>query len=358
MNKRPGFRKRIALELFRSLKKNRAKLHELHTLYWECTLRCNLNCRHCGSECHVSSSQADMPMADFLKVIDDITPLVNPANVQVKLTGGEPLVRNDLEQCGKELSQRGYPWGIVTNGLALTRQRLDTLLDAGMRFVTISLDGFEEAHNGLRSHPESFSRAVDAICFLEEKQGVRWEVSTSINQKNFSDLPLFKKFLEELGVKQWRLTTITPSEESPKTADLQLSSEQFTSLLSFIRQCRNERAMQVSYSCEGFLGSYEAEVRSQLHHCTAGINTASVLADGSISGCPCIRSGFRQGNIYADPFTEIWENKFKPYRNREWARKGQCLECSMFRYCEGGGMHLHDSDGKLQTCHYKRITSY
>lgn len=40
MDKRPNIKKRIALELFRSIKKNRAKLHELRTLFWECTLRC------------------------------------------------------------------------------------------------------------------------------------------------------------------------------------------------------------------------------------------------------------------------------------------------------------------------------
>lgn len=75
MDKRPNIKKRIALELFRSIKKNRAKLHELRTLFWECTLRCNVSCRHCGSDCHVSASVPDMPVEDFLKVIDDITPL-------------------------------------------------------------------------------------------------------------------------------------------------------------------------------------------------------------------------------------------------------------------------------------------
>ena len=74
MDKRPNIKKRIALELFRSIKKNRAKLHELRTLFWECTLRCNVSCRHCGSDCHVSASVPDMPVEDFLKVIDDITP--------------------------------------------------------------------------------------------------------------------------------------------------------------------------------------------------------------------------------------------------------------------------------------------
>lgn len=78
MDKRPNIKKRIALELFRSIKKNRAKLHELRTLFWECTLRCNVSCRHCGSDCHVSASVPDMPVEDFLKVIDNITPYVEP----------------------------------------------------------------------------------------------------------------------------------------------------------------------------------------------------------------------------------------------------------------------------------------
>ena len=102
MDKRPNIKKRIALELFRSIKKNRAKLHELRTLFWECTLRCNVSCRHCGSDCHVSASVPDMPVEDFLKVIDDITPYVEPNKVLVIFTGGEALVRKDIEKCGLE----------------------------------------------------------------------------------------------------------------------------------------------------------------------------------------------------------------------------------------------------------------
>ena len=103
MDKRPNIKKRIALELFRSIKKNRAKLHELRTLFWECTLRCNVSCRHCGSDCHVSASVPDMPVEDFLKVIDNITPYVEPNKVLVIFTGGEALVRKDIEKCGLEL---------------------------------------------------------------------------------------------------------------------------------------------------------------------------------------------------------------------------------------------------------------
>lgn len=172
MDKRPGFRKRIALELARSIRRNKAKLHELRTLFWECTLRCNASCRHCGSDCHVSAGIKDMPMEDFLKVVDDITPFVEPNKVLVIFTGGEALVRKDIETCGMELYRRGYPWGIVSNGLLLTRERLDSLLASGLHSATISLDGFEEAHNWLRRHPKSFENAVNAICMLAEEKEI------------------------------------------------------------------------------------------------------------------------------------------------------------------------------------------
>ena len=126
--------------------------------------------------------------------------------------------------------------------------------------------------------------------------------------------------------------------------------------LRCIRNTRNEKHIHLSYGCEGFLGAYEMEVRNHFFQCNAGINVASVLADGSISACPSIRANFHQGNIYKDDFMDVWNNRFLPFRNRKWARKGICADCSMFRYCEGNGMHLHDDEGNLLICHYQRIS--
>lgn len=296
-----------------------------------------------------------MPIEDFLKVIDGITPHVDPHRVMITFTGGEALVRNDIEQCGIELYRRGYPWGIVSNGLLLSRERLDSLLAAGLHSATISLDGFEEAHNWLRRHPKSFEHAVNAICMLAEEKEIVWDVVTCVNQHNFEDMMLFKNFLIEMGVKKWRIFTIFPVGRAAQEPKLQLSDEQFTWLLQFIRYCRKEGKIHVNFACEGFLGNYEGEVRDQIYQCNAGISTASVLIDGSISGCPSIRAKFHQGNIYADNFMDVWNDRFKEFRNRQWARQGACADCDMFRYCEGNGMHLHDDDGNLLTCHYKRI---
>lgn len=355
MNKTPSLRKKIGLEIFRKMRHNNAHLHELTTLFWECTLRCNLSCLHCGSDCHVQSDKKDMPIADFMRVIDEITPHVNPHKTMIIFTGGEALLRRDLEFCGKELYDRGFPWGLVSNGMALTQQRLNSLLNSGLHSITISFDGFEEAHNWLRRNPNSYDKALNAIKMLTRVKDIAWDVVTCVNKKNISDLTAFKEFLIETGVKEWRIFTIFPVGRAAEHAELQLSNEEFTSVLDFIRETRKEKRIHLSYGCEGFLGNYEQEVRDHFYTCHAGINVASVLADGSISACPSIRSNFNQGNIYTDNFWEVWNNRFEPFRNREWAHTGACANCEMWRYCEGNGMHLHDDDGKLLVCHYGRI---
>lgn len=356
MNKKPSFRKRIALELFRRIRKNNTRLHEMNTLFWECTLRCNLSCRHCGSDCKAIAGRPDMPAEDFMRVIQQITPHVDPNHTMIIFTGGEALLRNDLEACGLELYRRGFPWGVVSNGMLLNRRRLDSLLSAGLHSITISLDGFEEAHNWLRRHPQSYNKALNAIRMLTHETEVAWDVVTCVNRKNIDSLSGFKEFLISTGVRNWRIFTIFPVGRAATLPELQLTDVEFTSVLDFIRATRKENRIRLSYGCEGFLGEYEMEVRDHFYQCYAGINVASVLADGSISACPSIRADFNQGNIYNDDFMEVWNNRFQPFRNREWARKGTCAGCSMFRYCEGNGMHLHDGEGNLLVCHYRRIT--
>ena len=56
-----SIRQRLALELQRQLIKDMKEKHPLRQLFWESTLRCNMKCRHCGSDCKVSSLHPDMP---------------------------------------------------------------------------------------------------------------------------------------------------------------------------------------------------------------------------------------------------------------------------------------------------------
>ena len=142
-----SFRQRVALELNRRLKNERRREHPLRQLFWECTWRCNLSCRHCGSDCKSSSTQPDMPAEDFMRVIDSLLPHVDRHRLNIVITGGEPLVRSDIEEVGLELYRREIPWGIVTNGMLLNERRFESLRRSGLHSLTISLDGLEDSHN-------------------------------------------------------------------------------------------------------------------------------------------------------------------------------------------------------------------
>lgn len=349
-------KQRVGLELQRSLRKTDEQLHPLRTLFWECTLRCNMRCRHCGSDCKVSPTVPDMPAEDFLRVMDTIAPHVDPHKVFIIFTGGEALLRPDLEQVGLELYRREYPWGVVTNGFLLNETRLQRLMASGMHSITVSLDGFEQQHNWIRCHPQSFEKATRAIKLLVEQKDLLWDVVTCVNPQNYPYLKDFKEYLISLGVPAWRLFSIFPMGRAADNPDLQFTDKQFRGLMDFIKNCReNEPRINVSYACEGFLGDYEQKVRDHFFFCRSGVEVASIRCDGAISGCTSVRSHMDQGNIYQDDFWEVWQKRFQVMRDRSWAKKDQCKDCKVWRYCEGGGLHLYSDNGKLLTCHYHRL---
>jgi radical SAM enzyme (rSAM/lipoprotein system) len=297
-----------------------------------------------------------MSATDFLNAIDQISGIVNPNKTMIALTGGEALMRKDLENVGLGLYKRGFPWGFVTNGMLLTKQRLDALLNAGLRSVTVSLDGLENSHNWLRQSEKSFENAFNAIKLLTAVPNLVYDVVTCVNQRNFGELEQIKDLLISAGVERWRLFTIIPIGRAKEQDELQLTPVLFKAMFEFIKQTRKENRIKLNYGCEGFLGNYEMDVRDYFFFCRAGITTASILADGSISACPDLRENFIQGNIYQDNFKDVWENKYQIFRDKSWTKTGLCADCNCYKYCEGNGMHLRDEKtGALLFCHLQRI---
>ena len=387
-----NLRKRIIFELERLRRKNLQQLHPLQQLFWESTLRCNVHCLHCGSDCSSSEVTPDMPAEDFLRVIDQsVTPHVDPHKVLIIISGGEPLMRKDLADVGMALKQRGYPWGMVTNGLALTEKRFMELLAAGLRSIAISFDGLELDHNWLRQHPLAFEGATRAIKLAaqygvqrgstvvqhssklsntecealnnieqapapaEQPNGLVWDVVTCVNQRTINHLDEMREYLWSIGVRNWRLITIDPMGRAAENPELMLTPEQHRQVLDYIKEKRKE-GLHISYSCEGFMPDYEMDIRDHLFHCAAGVSIASILIDGSMSACTSVRGKYYQGNIYKDDFWEVWENGFQDYRDRKWMKQLEpCSDCKLFRYCEGGGMHLRREDGELMLCHHNKL---
>ena len=281
-----------------------------------------------------------------------------PKDFIVVLTGGEPLLRPDITSVGEQIRQRGFSWGMVSNGWFYDEAMHGRLIGAGMEALTISLDGLEESHDWMRGHPDSYRRALHAISLAAREPRLNADVVTCVHRRNLALLPRIHGLLSGMGVKQWRLFTIIPIGRAATDPEMHLTDSQFVSLMDFIQEKRQEGGpMATTFSCEGYLGSYEEKVRDIRFFCRAGVNIASVLIDGRICACPNIdRDLFSQGNIYEDNFYEVWENRFQAFRERDWTRKGDCAACRHWKDCLGNGMHnWHGPSCDLLQCHFSKI---
>jgi radical SAM enzyme (rSAM/lipoprotein system) len=347
---------KIAQFLFNQYKHNEAKIHEINYLFWECTWHCNLQCRHCGSDCSSHSETQDMPFDDFLKAILPLKNVYKHNSIFVAITGGEPLLRQDLPQCGITLREHGFRWGIVTNGYDYTLNTQKKLLAAGIESLTLSIDGFEDSHNWLRANNKSFARAIRALDIINGADHLYYDVVTCVNRKNIRELPGFKEFLISKRVKTWRLFCIAPIGRAENNGDMLLNGDELTYLMDFISEVRSkDHRISIQLGCGAYTGKYEGLIRDSFFFCRAGIHVASVLIDGSISACPNINRHFVQGNIYQDDFLEIWNNRFGVMRNRKWTKTGICSYCKDYKNCNGGPMHLwgEKKDSPLVCVHHK-----
>ena len=293
-----------------------------------------------------------MPFQDFLKAVEPLSNRYPRNTVIVAITGGEPLLRPDLAKCGKALRDKGFRWGIVTNGMLYDETMHAKLIAAGLSSVTVSVDGLEETHNWLRNHPESFHRALRALRLISKTPGLAYDVVTCVHQRNLAELPQLKEFLIENGIRNWRLFTISPIGRAVHNDELQLSRTQVEQMMQFMADTRRENRIRLTFSCEAYTGKYEEQVRDSYFFCRAGINIGSVLIDGGISACPNIDRSFVQGNIYQDNLLDVWDNRFQLMRDRTWMRTGICSKCKDFKQCLGGAMHLRpNANGNILRCY-------
>jgi len=333
------------------------KLHDLNYLFFELTQRCNLACRHCGSDCVADASMPDLPVESVIAVLEGIRRRHDPSRITVALTGGEPLLYRGFFELGRSITALGFPWGMVTNGWAWSPQEVESARVAGMRTITVSLDGPPEVHDWLRGRTGSFARASTALRLLTAAPWIqKLDVVTCVHRRNLDLLDETRDLLAELGVRHWRLFTVSPIGRATADPDLMLDKVGFQRLMAWTAARRGTPGPTVAYSESGYLGACDTTVRNHPFFCRAGINVAGVMADGAILACPNIDRSFSQGNIHEDDFCEVWETRYQPFRDRSWMRTGECVGCSEWDLCQGNSFHLQDpGTGRTRLCYHREF---
>jgi radical SAM protein with 4Fe4S-binding SPASM domain len=177
---------------------HKAASKEFHPrlIFWEVTKGCNLRCVHCRATATELMSPQDLPTAKALDIIDQIAKFGNPILV---LSGGEPLYRQDIFQLAEYGTSLGLRVALATNGTLVTRDVAEKIKRAGIKRVSISLDGSDAAtHDAFRGIPGAFDAAIYGMRNMQEL-GLSVQINTTIARHNAHQLPEVLDLARRLG---------------------------------------------------------------------------------------------------------------------------------------------------------------
>lgn len=352
--------KRGKLKTFSIYKEKNMVSHKLTYLFWECTLNCNFRCKHCGSNAGERVYKDELSTKEIKKAFKEIAEDYDAKKIMIAITGGEPLIRKDIFEVMGYANGLGFSWGMVTNGYLLDEGRADKMKESGISSVVVSIDGLGATHNDLRQKKGAYGKAIEAVKILAKKDFLKsLQITTTLNRQNFSELEKMYETFVPLGITSWRVMNIDPIGRAEKNKELLLTDEQLKALLFFVKKKRKESKIDITYDCSGFLGlDLENEVRNHFFICNTGINTGSILHNGDIFVCPNVprHKQLIQGNVRKSRFSEVWDNKFQTFRDKNRTKCEKCAQCEWWSECLGGSYHLWDFKKKQpKFCHLEII---
>ena len=318
----------------------------LRYAFIELTERCNLRCKHCGSSCRDSADRAQVASEYIYRAIDDIVSHTHPRDTMFCITGGEPLLRGDWFEICSYIARKGYSWGMTTNGTLIDEKCLERLIQAGMKTVSVSLDGGRQAHDELRCVPGSYDAAVRGIKLLSGSGAFKEvQITTVVSTLNIDSLDEIKSIVLGLGVDSWKIASVEPIGRARENGELMLSAEQYRRLFDYISEERKKGDIDVTYGCSHYLPEkYNGTVRQVPFLCIAGLAVASITASGDIVACLDIddRGRCTQGNIVTDSFWDVWTRRFEMFRKPKYPESAVCAGCPDREECGGDSWHTWD----------------
>lgn len=324
------------------------KIFEPKWLAWEITGRCNLNCIHCRSSSTMGSDQGDFSLEEAKALIDEITSFAKPV---VVLSGGEPLLREDVFDIAAYGTEKGLRMALASNGSLIDDEICRRIKESGIRIVSLSLDGSTPAiHDDFRKQPGAFEATLRAAEHLK-KHGIEFLVNSSFTKRNQDDISNVYRLAKKIGAVAWYMFMIVPMGRGEELMAELISKEDYDEILKWHFEMElEEKDMLVRPTCaphyyrivqqEAKAKGIDFERRNLkfgtggAKGCIAAQSIAFIGSKGDVQ--PCSYFPMSAGNVREKTFKEIWDNStiFEDIRNFK-DYKGRCGSCEYLGVCGG-----------------------
>lgn len=166
---------------------------------WNLIRRCNLTCKHCYALSADHEYPNELTTEQVYAVMQDLKDFQVPVLI---LSGGEPLIRQDIFQIAERAKAMGFYVGLSTNGTLIDAAMAERIAATGFNYVGISLDGLRDTHDKFRRLPGAFDRSLTAVRLLE-KIGVKVGLRFTMTALNAHDLPSLLDLMREERVQKF-----------------------------------------------------------------------------------------------------------------------------------------------------------
>ena len=307
---------------------------------WNLTRVCNLACGHCYLDAVQRRSEAsdELTTEEALAVVDEIAALAPGA--MLVLTGGEPLMRRDLDQLIERAAGHDLMPVIGTNGSLLTAARARRLRAAGAVGVGISLDSIRpDFHDRLRGMAGAWEKTVAGI-EAARAAGLAVQLQISIFRENRGDLAAMADFAEEIGALALNFFFLVCTGRGVSQTDL--DSATYEATLAEIATLQRERPqLLLRARCAPYmrrrLGLHAGEARDGYESfssaCLAGRSYFRIGPAGDVTPCPYIPDAI--GNLRRQMLGDLWRESPLLRRLREEMPGGKCGSCDYRISCGG-----------------------
>jgi radical SAM protein with 4Fe4S-binding SPASM domain len=309
---------------------------------WEMTLKCNMNCIHCGSSAG-KKRKNELSIDECMKVAHE---LIELGCKRISLIGGEIFFYKGWEHVAKTLSENGVLANIITNGYKFGQDEIKKVKYAGLTNVCFSVDGMEENHDRIRNRKNSFKKVLEGFDSLR-KENIPFAVVTTLLDFNFYDLEnMYDLFLYN-GVSAWQIQLANLMGNMSDNKSLTIKADKIPKITTFIRKKKEEKKMNI-YAADdiGYYDENEKYIRGKCGEisywpgCQAGLTVVGIDSIGNIKGCESLYADkFIEGNVRKDSLKNIWNNENNFSYNRKFTKdllSGNCAQCNMGEFCRGG----------------------
>ena len=321
---------------------------------WNLIRRCNLTCKHCYSISADKDFAGELNTSEVYGVMDDLRAFGVPVLI---LSGGEPLLRDDIYDIARRAKDKGFYVGLSTNGTLIDESNIERIAAIGFDYVGISLDGIRETHDTFRRKVGAFDASLHGVKLCRDA-GIKIGVRFTLTQDNAHDLPALLKLVDDEGIDKFYLSHLNyagrGNTNRGRDAFLDTTRNAMDLLFDtcwkhieagvhkeFVTGNNDADGVYLLHWVRRRFPEKEAALRAKLAQWggnSSGVNVANIDNLGNVHP-DTFWWHHNLGNVRERAFSDIWQDSSDPLmaglKAVPRSIKGRCGDCTYFDVCGG-----------------------